>query len=336
MKKYISTVMGHAKESTASASQNMTALLAKQEGYEEVKFYPHVRAGKTEEEVQRLVNYELAVVNPDSLFILQVPTWGPDLEYDKLYLEELRKKVEKLVIFVHDFFPLMFENNLGYTEWLIEQYNAADLIILPSRKMEDWLRTYGLTPPVLIQSLWDHYSPLSIAPQSFYRGVKFSGNPEKFNIIDDWPKETLLDIYALNKDKRNQEGIRLHDFLPDEALLLELNKGGFGLVWAENTPNMPTKDYSTMCHSYKLSTYLAAGIPVLVQAGMTAANFITQNGLGYAVQSLEEASQIVRDISEEEYLGLQKNIIPVSQMVREGFFFKKLLLEIEKSLFLID
>lgn len=334
MKKYISTILGHGKNSIAWAAQDMTAQLAKADGYEEIKIYPHTKEGLSDEETLQLIDYELEPVEAGSLFILQIPIWGADLDYDKMYLDELRKKVSKLIIFVHDFFPLMFENNLGYTQWLLSQYNQADLVVLPSRKMEEWMRGHGLTAPVIIQGIWDHPTPLELETQGFHRGVRFPGNLERFQFTSKWPSDVHLDIYTSSTPSEVPENTTIHSFLPDQALLLELNKGGFGLVWAENTPNMPTKEYYTMCHSYKLSTYLAAGLPLLVQKGSTDSEFIIRNEIGFAVESLEEAAQIVRDISEEDYLEAQKRVRPISQMIREGFFFKKLLIEIEEQLFL--
>lgn len=335
MKKYISTFTGHNNTSTARAAQQMTATLAKSEGYEEIKIHPHQRGKEGDEATLKRVSYALESVDEGALFILQLPTWNVDLEYSALYLSELRKKVKYLIIFVHDFIPLMFENNLGYTEWFLAQYNQADLVVLPSLKMESWMRQFGLKASVLIQGIWDHYSTLDLSPPlSLSRSVKFPGSPEKFKIASQWSQEISLDIYCTDNQIEVPEHVTLHPFLSDDALLLELNKGGFGLVWAENTENMPTKDYSTMCHSYKLSTYLAAGIPLLVQGGMTASDFVKQNGVGFVVDSLEEAAQKVRDISDEDYKAMQERVVPIAQMVREGFFFKKLLLEIEENLFL--
>lgn len=334
MKKYISTFWGHSEESTAWVAQKMVAKVSKKFGYEEFKIHPDQIDGLPEDEVIKKINYSLDFIEENSLFILQLPTWNIDLEYNELYLRELRKKVHKLVIFLHDFIPLMFENNLGYTEWFLAQYNQADLIILPSKKMKKWMRQYGLDIPVLIQGLWDHYTsmPLS-APKEYQQRVKFPGDPNKFQIGQTWFYDIPLDIYTYEKVDV-QKNVTLHDFLSDESLLLELNKGGFGLVWAENTPNMPTKDYSTMCHSYKFSTFLAANLPIIVQKGMTGSQFITTNKLGFSVESLEDVEQVVKNCTKLEYFEMQKRIEPIAQMLREGFFIKKLLIEVEDYLFL--
>ena len=44
--------------------------------------------------------------------------------------------------------------------------------------------------------------------------------------------------------------------------------------------------------SHKLSTYLAAGIPVIVPNTLSNSHLIEERGLGFAVNSLEEANQI--------------------------------------------
>ena len=50
-------------------------------------------------------------------------------------------------------------------------------------------------------------------------------------------------------------------------------------------------------------------------------------GLGFSVDSAEEAADIVKNITEDEYYQLVDNIKNISFLIRGGFFTKKLLMD---------
>lgn len=313
MEKYISSFK-ISNTDTASLAQNMNIDIGTMEGY--IPFLIEGDKGKTTEEEWRAdIREVLSSISKDSLFILQDPIWNTILEYRDTFIHELREHVDKLVVFVHDFFPLMFTSNLGYTEYIISWYNLADLVILPSRKMEEFLRNYGLTPPVLIQGMWDQYTEQEIdTPKKLQRVIKFpSGGPTRLLGVKQRKYETPLEIFTAQEEGKFSDKVVLRSHLPEEELRLEFNKGGFGLVWAENTPNNPVQDYYTMCHPYKFSTFLSAGLPIIIQKGVTSEKFIVDNKIGFVVDTLEEASHVVANITEEEYLDMVKRIAPISQ-----------------------
>ena len=49
--------------------------------------------------------------------------------------------------------------------------------------------------------------------------------------------------------------------------------------------------------------------------------------MGFVVNSIEEAVEKVRNVSEEEYRRMVKNIGNISDLIRSGFFTKKLLVD---------
>lgn len=118
-----------------------------------------------------------------------------------------------------------------------------------------------------------------------------------------------------------------------DALLLELAKGGFGLLWYGDDF---WRQYMGYNNSMKLSTYLAAGIPVIVPQGISNQYLIEKNRLGIAVNSLEEAVDRVKDITEEEYRGYAESVGRFAMLLRNGYFTKKLLVEAVHLLFRDD
>ena len=113
----------------------------------------------------------------------------------------------------------------------------------------------------------------------------------------------------------------------DEEMLLKLSRGGFGLVWTTHQNEEQNIDYYSMNVSYKLSTYLAAGIPVIIPATLSNSDFIVEQGLGFVVDNLEEASNLVEQLSEEAYLQMCSRVGYFSFLLSQGFFAKQFLLQ---------
>ena len=77
----------------------------------------------------------------------------------------------------------------------------------------------------------------------------------------------------------------------------------------------------------KLGTYLAAGIPVIVHSSIAEADTIHRKNLGLVVNSLEEAVNQVEQMTEEQYNQMAQDADFFGNLVRQGYFAKKLLTE---------
>ena len=88
----------------------------------------------------------------------------------------------------------------------------------------------------------------------------------------------------------------------------------FGLVWGNSEKSEDELDYYKLNISYKLSTYLAAGLPVVVPDYLSNADYVREHGLGFVVSSLEEADRCVQECTEEQYARwlLTHNTLPTS------------------------
>lgn len=333
MKKYITNLYGQSPQSTAMAAQNMITDIAKSIGYKEIciEAYP-VREDSHEEKLKRIEGI-LSPVSQDSMAIAQMPSWN-GIAFDKYFLESLRKRVDKLVVFVHDFVPLMFANNAYLFDQYLEAYNLADLVILPSQKMKEVLIEHGLTQPVLIQNIWDHVTTVNLNTNPHLeRKLNFLGNITRFPFVKDWETDLLLEVYS-NGQAEAKGNMRLLGWQPEDQILRALNQGGFGLVWSEDIENQYERKYSEMNVSFKFSTYLAAGLPLIVNKGIAKEDFVTKYNLGIAVENLDQAVEYVNTISEQEYNILVHNVKNIGHLVKEGFFARQLLLEIQTKLFL--
>ena len=108
---------------------------------------------------------------------------------------------------------------------------------------------------------------------------------------------------------------------------MELSKGGFGLVWNTQYNDGENVDYYEMNISHKLSTYLAAGIPVIVPNTLSNSHLIEERGLGFAVNSLEEANQLVQNMDPKTYQEISNRAQGFAFLLKEGYITKKLLVD---------
>lgn len=111
----------------------------------------------------------------------------------------------------------------------------------------------------------------------------------------------------------------------DRNLLSKLRiSGGLGLLWEANPY---WAQYMKMNVSYKLSTYLAAGIPVIINKNAAQSKLVQHEGVGIVVSSLDEAVEIVQNLNDQDYNKMIKRVNDFAELIRGGFFTNRALTE---------
>ena len=145
--------------------------------------------------------------------------------------------------------------------------------------------------------------------------------------MKNWEGTVPLTVFSNEEQLSLSNQVHIVGWKTDEEMLLKLSRGGFGLVWTTHQNEEQNIDYYSMNVSYKLSTYLAAGIPVIIPATLSNSDFIVEQGLGFVVDNLEEASNLVEQLSEEAYLQMCSRVGYFSFLLSQGFFAKQFLLQ---------
>ncbi|UFK65170.1 sugar transferase [Limosilactobacillus reuteri] len=332
MKINITNLYGMANTSTAQAAQNVTAQLAKDQGANELAIYRYNVASDSPEQLRVRIDGINASLQMGDIVIFQLPTWN-GLEFERQYLNQLRLYQTRIVFFIQDVPPLMFSQN--YADWMrpyVEFFNEADLLILPSENMAARLRAEGLTVDnIVYQHLWDHPTTYQPEMAAFRRELTFLGSQSRFPFTREWSYQTRLRLFAADAQADPDQNIDYVGFHPESALLPMLD-GGFGLCWSIDTPEQPERQYSHLNASYKLSTYLAAGLPVVANADIAAAELIKDRHLGLLAESLAEADQLVQNCTAEDYQRMAQNAKDYGYLLRNGYMFKRMLVEVVEKL----
>ncbi len=328
MKINITNLYGMANTSTAQAAQNVTTQLAKTQGVNELAIYRYNVASDTPEQLRVRIDGINASLQMGDIVIFQLPTWN-GLEFERQYLSQLRGYQARIVFFIQDVPPLMFSQN--YDDWMkpyVEFFNEADLLILPSENMAVRLKAEGLTvDSIVYQRLWDHPTAYQPEEAAFRRELTFLGSQSRFPFTREWHYATRLRLFTTDAQVDPTQNIEYAGFHSDTALLPMLD-GGFGLCWSVDTPEQPERQYSHLNASYKLSTYLAAGLPVVANADIAAAQLIKDHQLGLLAETLEEADQLVQNCTAEEYQLMAQKAKDYGYLLRNGYMFRRMLVEV--------
>ena len=302
MKLHLTNLYGMAGDSTVILAQNAVQKIASQLGFREVGIYFYNIASDSPSEMNKRLDGIMASISIGDILVFQSPTWN-GFEFDRVLFDKLKDMQVKIICFIHDVVPLMFDSNYYL--------------------MNEYMYMY-----ILVQGMWDHPHDLSLYTPAFKKELFFAGSLERFPDLQNWSQDTPLRVFS-NKGEAssNARNISIEGWKKDEELLLELSKGGFGLVWGTHQNDGESNQYYTLNISHKVSTYLTAGIPVIVPSSLSTAKFIVDQGLGFVADSLEEAHEIVDKINLQEYQEMINRIKTFSYLLKEGYFTKKLLVD---------
>lgn len=328
MKVHITNLYGMAYNSVAQISQQMVAKIGEENfHFNELGIYQYYDPNESEQALSSRFDGILASVGNGDVIIFQTPTWNTNEWEIGFFNRTFVYSNLKRIIFVHDVIPLMFGSNYYLLDRFIDMYNRADLLILPSQVMADYLRQHGLTTEkILIQHMWDHPCQIasSIQPTN-QKKISFIGNVEKkTQSLMKWDDpDVQLQVFSSSADWGTNRNIAFHGWQDDSVLLNTLRViGGFGLLWGDKEDWVK---YMRLNASYKLSTYLAAGLPVIIPSTTPEVATIKGKHLGLVCDNLGETIERVKTMSDQEYNQMRDAVANFSPLIRDGYFTKHLL-----------
>lgn len=253
----------------------------------------------------------------------------------RLALHLLRWKGVKTAALVHDLDSLRRIGGSaarGSDQLLLPGFEA---LIVHSQRMESYLRTVGVTCPMILMEAFDCLSEGKIPVREKSRMVAIAGNlaADKSGYLKDIGKVPLeWQLYGTNWAGSGSTRIEYHSEIAPERLP-ETISGAFGIVWDGDSLDGLTGlygAYALLNSPHKLSTYLAGGLPVIVAKNAAAADFVAREQVGVVLNSLRELPELIRTMPEEDYQRYAANARRVGAQLRAGENTKRALRKLEE------
>ncbi|WP_295731805.1 galactofuranosyltransferase [uncultured Limosilactobacillus sp.] len=270
----------------------------------------------------------------DELYF-QYPTYSSFLM--KKLIKKLKQHCAKLIFIIHDIESLrIFVNNKDY--WYSEKQllNQADGLIVHNDQMKKWLLDNGVNVPMISLEIFDYLS--TFQPKldfSFTKSVCFAGNLSKAKFLDKLAlKNISLTVYGPNAADNYKNGVKYEGQYSPNDLPNYLTQD-FGLVWDGTsiiTCDGKFGNYMKYNNPHKVSLYLSCGIPVVIWKKAALANFIVNNNLGIAVESLGEMDEAIAKMEENDYKRYKRNALEISKKLRMGYYTQKAVNSIQEEL----
>lgn len=247
----------------------------------------------------------------------------------------LTKRRLKTVLIIHDVESLRFPEKAARLLPVERQlFDTAAAIIVHNEAMKHRLQESHGVPAdkMTVLGIFDYLYDGEIvgASEEFTRTVFVAGNldPAKSGYaykLGELGGDLHINLYGghFDADAASPSITHRGAFPPDE--LPRHLQGNFGLIWdgpmLEHCAGQ-TGEYLRINNPHKTSLYLAAGFPVIIWKQAALAPFITENGLGLAVDSLEELPALFDTLTAEDYHRMVAQATEYGARLRGGDFMR--------------
>ncbi len=240
----------------------------------------------------------------------------------------------KVVVLIHDLGS--FRRKALTIKKELRRLSNADYIIATNKVMADHLRSVGLDKPMGSLDAWDYLTATDPIPSRINEGeirVAYAGsvNRRKNAFLWEWGnviRDYVVDIYGsgFRMDQVDvPEKFFAHGFVAAENIIAGMTSD-YGLVWDGHSLESCEGDfgsYLALNTPHKVSLYLRARLPIIIWSGAAMADFVTRNGIGFTVDTLDEINARVKAVTPEEYAEMRRNVDRVAADIAAGKFFRK-------------
>ncbi len=262
----------------------------------------------------------------------------PLKKYYDFIVKSAHRRGARTVTLIHDLGS--FRRKKLTVKEEIERLNRNDGIIAHTPAMKQWLEEHGVKVPIVILGIFDYLcdrQPGKRQPGKRYQ-IVFAGplrpqNSAFLYALAQKNRSYELVLYGNGFDKsrlpEDIPGFTVRGFCPPEKIITE-SRGDFGLVWygpETETIAGPQGEYLPLIAPHKLSLYLRAGMPVIVWSKSAMAPFVEENGIGIAVDSLDNLDSRLALISSAQLEEMRANATRVAADLAAGANARRALLQ---------
>ena len=124
MKIHFTNLFGQASNSVALMSQSDIMKITRGLGVNELGIYFYGHSNESLGELNSRMDGILAGISFGDIVFVQSPSWN-GIKLDSRFVDRLKMLDVKLVMFIHDVPPLMFESNYSLMALYIDMYNKS-------------------------------------------------------------------------------------------------------------------------------------------------------------------------------------------------------------------
>lgn len=276
---------------------------------------------------------ELLKTNYNDYIIIQYPL---PIGYNKFL--NLISHFRKVIVIIHDLTELRTGNFSGNEE---KRFQNVKYIISHNNKMSMYLMKHDINQGKIINLDIFDYLTTTLVSKTHYddsETICFAGNLAKSDFIYSLPEEVIsygINLYGINFDNVKANSKLHYKGAFDSEIIHEKISGKFGLIWDGNSCKTCAGNfglYMKYNNPHKLSMYIAAKMPVIVWKDSAIADYVIDNQIGYVIDNLDNLSEILKNITKEDYLNLEKNVVKIQKTITIGNNLKNKLDIIESKI----
>lgn len=244
-------------------------------------------------------------------------------------LKMLKRKGVNIILLIHDLDMYRARRLKTKLRIVLEEGNIfkiVDKIIVHNNQMKKLLMSRGVSAEKLVSlNIFDYLVDDNGYPKNIDYGKELivAGSLRKYKVgfLYKGPKQGIYNLYGVGYTADFPNLKYMGSFPPND--LPNILKGSYGLIWdgdSLDTCTGPYGEYLRINNPHKTSLYLSSGIPVVIWKEAALADFVIENNVGIAVDSLENIESILDRVTKEDYDKMKKNAYRLSKKLRSGYF----------------
>jgi hypothetical protein len=276
----------------------------------------------------------IGLLNEDDIVFVQYPYYPMFVNSFILKVLYSFKKHRKYRIFllIHDVIGLR-ENDQAITEKEKKLFSYCDTVICHNDEMRKKIETSNGVRYVEL-GLFDYLGDVVAKKETTEHRkneIVIAGNLSKMKSAYIRKlgryKGVMFHLYGNGYEENNEDNIIYHGVYNGNEIVDRL-QGSFGLVWdGEGCESCTGKwgEYLKYNNPHKMSLYIAAGLPVIVWNRAASYKFVEQLGIGFGINSLDEISAHVENMSTEDYSNMLARVGELRKEILQGRMLKSAL-----------
>lgn len=249
-----------------------------------------------------------------------------------------KRKNIKVILLIHDIDSIRFpDDRIKQESHEAVFWDLSDVIIAHNESMKKYLQERRVNKKIVCLGIFDYLTQNTEKEISENTGNEvviagnLDGNKTAYLMRLREIKDVKFNLYGPGyTDRMGGENISYRGVYPPEELPEKI-EGSWGLVWDGSETDTCAGGYGNYLrynNPHKISFYISIGMPVIIWKEAALAKFVTDNGIGLVIDSLEEIAEKQKSVKPEEYRMIRKQVQDLSQKVKSGYFLKTAL---EKS-----